>query len=222
MPMTTRRLQKTNFFYLLLALLMLLVIFPLADDLNIAHGHLVRSTLFSGFLVVAIWSLRGGGLYFRIGLSLVAVGVLLNILAANTQSEILQLCSILALVGFLFIAIPFSLRVVAIGNDITANRIVGAICIYLLLGMLWALFYTVIELLVPGSFSGLSPKEYQGWDSDWLYLSFVTMTTLGYGDVLPVTAVARATAYMQAIIGQFYIATLVAGLVGAFIAQQKN
>ena len=62
----------------------------------------------------------------------------------------------------------------------------------------------------------------RGWDSEWLYFSFVTMTTLGYGDILPISATARGLAYMQAVVGQFYIAMLVAGLVGAYISDRQK
>jgi hypothetical protein len=58
------------------------------------------------------------------------------------------------------------------------------------------------------------------WDSDWLYFSFVTMTTLGYGDLLPLSGAARLLAYLQAVFGQFYIAILVAGLVSAYISSR--
>jgi len=58
--------------------------------------------------------------------------------------------------------------------------------------------------------------------SGWLYFSFITMTTLGYGDVAPVSAFARTLAYLQAIFGQFYIAILVAGLVCAYITARGN
>ena len=75
---------------------------------------------------------------------------------------------------------------------------------------------------MPNSVSGFLAWNDGGWDSEWLYFSFVTMTTLGYGDVLPVSATAKAMAYMQAVFGQFYIAVLVAGLVGAYVAQQEK
>ena len=57
---------------------------------------------------------------------------------------------------------------------------------------------------------------------EWLYFSFVTMTTLGYGDLLPVSATARAMAYMQAVFGQLYVAILVAGLVSAYISARQS
>ena len=64
--------------------------------------------------------------------------------------------------------------------------------------------------------------EDREWDSEWLYFSFVTMTSLGYGDISPVSAIARALAYLEAVSGQFYIAILVAGLVGAHMSRRDS
>jgi len=71
-------------------------------------------------------------------------------------------------------------------------------------------------MLIPGAFSPDAGRMVE--TSEWLYYSFVTMTTLGYGDIVPISASARALAYGQSIVGQFYIAILVAGLVSAYIA----
>jgi voltage-gated potassium channel len=121
------------------------------------------------------------------------------------------------LFSFLLISIFCTFKQVVFDTEISTNRLVGAVCIYLLLGVIWAVAYSILEMTFPGSFQGFLPLEDREWDSEWLYLSFVTMTTLGYGDISPVSAIARALAYIQAIFGQFYIAILVAGLVGAHI-----
>ena len=147
---------------------------------------------------------------------------MLNVLAINMQSLVFWYGSFLSLFGFLLVAIIFTLKQVAIGTEANSNRLVGAVCIYLLLGDIWAIAYTVLDLFSPGSFTGFSPEKDQGWDSEWLYFSFVTMTTLGYGDISPVSATARALAYVQAVFGQFYIAILVAGLVSAYISNRQN
>ena len=217
-----RAVQQTNFFYLLIALLILLFAIPLADDLNVASAPLVRGLVFSVLLIVGIWSLRGGGRFFTAGMAFVVAGVALNVLAINLQSSFLQFGSILSLIGFLLVAIAYTMKQVAVGTDINTNRIVGAICVYLLLGVIWAMTYTVVELATPNSFAGFSPMQEQGWDSEWLYFSFVTMTTLGYGDILPISATARGLAYIQAVVGQFYIAVLVAGLVGAYVSTKQE
>lgn len=213
---------RTNFFYLLIALLILLVAIPLADDLDLVGARLVRGLVFSCLLVIGVWSLKGGGRFFTVGMAFVIAGVLLNVVAIKMQSPFFQYGSILLLIGFLLVAISFTMKQVAIGKEITVNRIVGAICVYLLLGVIWAMTYTMVELVLPGSFAGFSPMDDFGWDSEWLYFSFVTMTTLGYGDILPVSATARGIAYMQAVVGQFYIAVLVAGLVGAYVSKQRE
>ena len=211
---------RTNFFYLLIALLILLIGIPLADDLELASAPLVRGSAFSLLLIIGVWSLRGGAKVFRIGMTFAVLGVALNLLAANSDSIALLYGSFLAMFGFLFVAIAFTLRSVAVGDEISANRLIGAVCVYLLLGVIWAYAYSILALVSPDSFSGFSPWSDRAWDSEWLYFSFVTMTTLGYGDILPVSATARSLAYLQAIFGQFYIAVLVAGLVSVYVSKK--
>jgi hypothetical protein len=92
-----------------------------------------------------------------------------------------------------------------------------------MLGVIWALTYSLLEAVIPGSFTGLVDQAANAkWNPDWVYFSFVTLTTLGYGDILPVTFSARALAYFEAIVGQFYLAVLVAGLVGAYLSEKQS
>lgn len=214
--------RQTNFFYLLIALLLVLVAVPLADDLAIGNARVIRAVVFSGLLVIGIWSLRGGGRYFMTGMAFAIAGVILNMIAANTHSLTFHYSSSLAIIGFLFVAIVYTLKQVLFGTEINVNRLVGAICVYLIIGVTWAMFYTLADSIQPDSFAGFSPGDDLGWDSEWLYFSFVTMTTLGYGDILPISATARGLAYIQAVVGQFYVAILVAGLVSAYIGKRQS
>ncbi len=213
---------RTNFFYLLIALLILLVAIPLADDLDLVSAPIVRGLVFSCLLVIGVWSLKGGGRFFSVGMAFVIAGVILNVVAVQMHSQFFQYSSLLSLLGFMLVAISFTLKQVVIGTEINANRLVGAICVYLLLGVIWAMIYTLVNTVSPGSYAGFSPMDDLGWDSEWLYFSFVTMTTLGYGDILPISATARGLAYMQAVVGQFYIAVLVAGLIGAYVSKRSE
>lgn len=214
--------QKSNFFYLFLALLLLLTAVPLVHDLGLAGTRFSIPLVFCLLLLVGIWSLRGGGRYYGVGIAFVLTGVVFNILTTMLDSSLLRYATLLSLTGFLLVAIVFSLRQIAFGTEIDANRLIGAVCVFLLIGVVWAFFYTLLELLVPGSFAGIAAVQETAWNSDWLYFSFVTLTTLGYGDVLPVSSVARTLAYMQAVAGQFYVAVLVAGLVSAYISQKRG
>ena len=214
--------QKTNFFYLLVALLFLLLSVPITDDLRGISAPVAKAVVFSVMLLIGIWSLRGSGRFFSIGLAFVVAGFVLNIVAINSHITFFQYSAILAVMGFLLVTITFTLRQVVVGTEINANRLVGAICVYLMLGVIWALAYSLVELATPGSFGGVTAGQNAGWDSEWLYFSFVTLTTLGYGDILPLSAIARALAYMEAVTGQFYVAILVAGLVSAYISDRQS
>ena len=216
------RTVKNNFSYLLVALLILLFGIPLAEDLAITSAPAARTFVFSVLLAVGVWSLQGGRRYFATGMALAVIGIALNVIAANTDSQSLGIASLLAIFLFLLVAIAYTFGQVALGTEMSLNRLVGAICVYLLLGTIWAFGYTLLDILSPGSFNGIAAGTERGWDSGWLYFSFVTMTTLGYGDISPVSATARALAYMQAIFGLFYIAILVAGLVSGYIAGRQS
>jgi hypothetical protein len=80
------------------------------------------------------------------------------------------------------------------------------------------MFYLFINMAIPGSFHGLTATEIGNQLSELLYYSFVSMTTLGYGDLTPVKPLARTVAYLEAIMGQFYVAVLVAWLVGMYLS----
>jgi len=103
---------------------------------------------------------------------------------------------------------------------VTHLRLQGAIAVYLLFGVAWAHAYHIAALLAPGSFAG--PVEI-GNVSSWAYYSFVTLTTVGYGDITPVTQVARTLSVGEALAGQLYLAVLIARLVAMEIVfwQQK-
>ena len=213
---------KNNFSWLLLALLIFLVGRPVLDQLQVASAAAVKALMFSLLVCIGVWSLRGSRRGFAIGILFVVAAVIANLLTANVPSEAAAYTSIVALAGFVLTAIVCTLRQVLIGTEVSLNRLVGAICVYLLLGVIWALAYSILDMLVPGSFHGMGSTTDFAWSGDWLYFSFVTMTTVGYGDMLALTPIARTLAYMQAVFGKFYVAILVAGLVSAYISRPRS
>jgi len=109
-------------------------------------------------------------------------------------------------------------------EKVTTDTIHASICVYLLIGVTWALLYSVMEGIRPGSFliehsQVISVSEYM---PHFLYYSFVTLTTLGYGDITPLTPLAKTVSYMEAVTGQIYIAVLIARLVGLHIAHSMS
>jgi hypothetical protein len=116
--------------------------------------------------------------------------------------------------AFLLLLAWVVLRDVLNQREVTGDTLAGAACGYLILGVLWAGFYAMLETLKPGSI--VLPEVVKADESStWFtYFSFVTITTLGYGDITPVTTSAGMLAAIEALVGQLYIAVLIARLVG--------
>jgi hypothetical protein len=125
---------------------------------------------------------------------------------------------------FLLFAVATILRAIYEGEEISSDSIFGGLCGYLLVGLAFGHLYCLIDSVVPNSF-----HCEDGYGSDFArqdqrhfvltYFSFVTLTTLGYGDVRPTGGTARGLAAVEAVAGQFYVAVLVAELVGMKVAQ---
>jgi hypothetical protein len=106
-------------------------------------------------------------------------------------------------------------------KEVTSDVIMGSICAYFLLGIIWSEIHSFLEMLQPGSFQ-MPQLADSDVSSSFLYFSFVTLTTLGYGDMVPLTSGAKAFAFLEAIFGQLYLAILIAKLVGTHIAQSSK
>jgi voltage-gated potassium channel len=200
-PLTSGLLsEESSFdvFFSLLIVAVLLLVFEEKEHRRIA----VSLGLFS---FVGIWV--GLGLGGRAGqLSLVAT----HLLAA----------------GFFAFALYGILRGI-LGKQASGDAIFGAACGYLLLGIIWSLLYSALETAVPGSFNLPEARSADVASAPLnrgvlSYYSFVTLSTVGYGDVTPATPLARTMAWLEAITGQFYLAILVAGLVGYKVAQSMQ
>jgi len=106
---------------------------------------------------------------------------------------------------------------------LAAIELLRAVCLYLLMGLIWALLYTLSNLYFTGAFNGIKtmPEWYLVFP-EFIYFSFVTLTTLGYGDITPTLPITQFLVYMQAIFGQFYLAILVASLVSSHMTGKHN
>ena len=106
-------------------------------------------------------------------------------------------------------------------GPITRQRVQGSIVIYLLLGLIWAESYTLAAQLNPSSFAGTLPEGQNALSAHLTYFSFVTLTTVGYGDILPASLVTRALANFEGLLGTLFPAILIARLVSMEIAARE-
>lgn len=125
----------------------------------------------------------------------------------------------LAIASFLFVAGVFLVRVLTY-RRITAAAVSASLCVYIIVGMVWAIAYSMLERLAAGSFNGLDYGSDLG--RQFVYFSYVTLTTLGYGDVTPARPLAQTMATVEAITGQLFLVGLVAYLVGRTVAGARD
>ena len=206
--------EKNNFLYLTVSLVILLLVAALVDQLTIPLGQdlvqaFTKITLASGILGYSYTSLQ---VHTKLGW-IVAVAIFV-MLSAILDAAGWHYTHLLMMISFYTYATWLAGKQVLFTGPIDTNKIVGAICIYLLIGLIWAFSYLLIAEATPGAFNGLDQLPWYENFADVSYYSYVTLTTLGYGDISPVAPVARFLVYMEAIVGVFYMAILVASLVG--------
>jgi voltage-gated potassium channel Kch len=212
---------RDNLRYLAVALLVLLALIAVAEQTAAAWG---RGMMQAGFLLVlsvAMWTVKERRGLFRIGLGILGALILTTMAGywlSHAGLRLMQLGLLLGLIGG--VAWLAFKQVLFTAGPIDANRLFGAISIYLLLGVMWALVYVGILEVDPNAFNGAEAGPWLEIIPDFIYFSFVSLTTLGYGDISPVTPISRFVVYLEAITGQLYLAIMIAGLVGIGISDR--
>ena len=214
--------KRYNYVFLLGGLLFML----LGGSLGTENPHLstrvvVDITLFSVF-IFGVWSLVQSKAAFIAGWVLAGLTVSLTISAQITDVLLLQYLALTAVLIFFLLTCLIAVYDVLFGGVIDINRLVGAACIYLLSGALWGIVYFLLSVISPGSFVGIVGESWSEQLNEFTYHSFVTLTTLGYGDITPAAPVARTLNYLEAVLGQLYLTVLVASLVGIHIASRRS
>jgi hypothetical protein len=203
---------------LLISIMLLFIVSPFAATFR--HGILMLNVIAATVLVAGSYALSERKHLFAIAIVLSVISIVASWYLINFPSHwavVVSHTSVVVLIAFFSITI---LGYVLRGGRITLDKIFAAICVYLLIGYAWTFAYSLLEELVPGSLSVLSGAGQSDFVSRVMqlrYFSFMTLTTVGYGDVLPRSQAARTMAIFEAVMGQIYLAVLVARLVGLHI-----
>jgi ion channel len=211
---------------LLAGLVAMLVLQPLIGHRTLMGGVFCDVVLFAICLYI-FFIVFGGRREMRIALALILPAFASNFAiylltdGAKVVAEVLYHCF---MVGFLGFAIAVILGDILRKSVIAADDVIGALCGYILVALVWASLYTLTYLLAPGTFS--INKDIVWRLDEWHqrralfdYLSFTTMMTLGYGDLTPIGPPAYTLTWLEVMFGQFYLAVVVAQLVGLKLAQ---
>ncbi len=214
--------EKNNFLYLTIGIVLLLFVGAISDQFSGLVGHQLVQAFSVINIVVGIYGFKSTEKWFHTG-----IGIVVSVIAVVVIGVVLELLHLYYLHLFLLFcfylwAIWLAGKQVLFAGEVDGNRIVGAICIYLLMGLIWALMYMFIAQAIPGAFNGVEQLVWYENFANVAYYSFVTLTTLGYGDISPVAPIARFLVYMEAVVGVFYMAILVASLIGVGINESQK
>jgi len=207
---------------LIFLVLSIFIFYPLSDR------HVFRFTnsiLFSLILVSGVVMVLKQRFLAIVLFAFIGTAIILNF--AKFYSGITVLLVFDALASFLCCGLLAVIILVLVFKEgrITGRHIQGAIAVYLLLGLMWGFIYYILSLALPGAFleAGAIPRDTVGGiNRDLTYFSFVTLTTVGYGDIIAVHPLARMLVILEALIGQLFPAILLAWLVSMQIVHSKD
>ncbi len=188
---------------------------------HLAGASLLADIFFTGIVISGTYALSKTSTVFRLSCLLASAVIGLEILDyVFGKIEILLLLQIALSILFIIQTLIMILKHLIIEQEITADMIMGGACAFVLLGFAWAYAYYLLEIFHPNS---LTVTQALNDDiSDYIYYSFVTLTSVGYGDILAVSPQARGLAILEAIVGQLYLAIMVARLVSLHISSNTQ
>lgn len=211
MALTTSFFARYRHAQLLAALTLLLIVRPFLTGLL---GSRILDVFLVLTLISAIFACAKRRRHVVIGVSLATCMLIALLLRSMEGIEAADVA--LSLLAFCFFGYVIALVLGSVFRDsrrVSVNTICGGLSVYLLMGLLWAFAFALLESAEPGSFSGIEQGIAFTNYERFFGFSFVTLTTLGYGNVVPLTPRADALSVSEAIVGQIYLTVLVARLV---------
>jgi hypothetical protein len=207
------RLFHGRCFYLFVTMLVLVALAPFVE----AHrgGLLIRYVISSLVMVAAASAVGRSIVSFLVVLALAAPALALRWLALQTGEASYVDLALRLDAGVYAATIALLLRYVFDREVVTSDRLWGAAAAYLMIGVLWSVLYTIIDRFGEPAFA-IRDQSGSMQLNDLLYFSFGTLTTSGFGDIVPLTPVARTAAMVEGIVGQLFMAILIARLVGVY------
>ena len=220
-------LDRHRFLILLVALGTLLSSYPVIESRS--GLRYVFQAAFELVMITGLLAMHSSRRWVGLGLALVVPAVAIYWMplvlpdSPLVGSPRVQCLGHVSMALFLLLLVVFVLRDLFESRDVTNDRLCGALCAYLLLGLTWGFLYIALELVEPGSYQireglqalDMTPGQHRV--GSLFYFSFVTLTTLGYGDVTPLGSTAQTLVMWEAILGQAFLTIMVARLVGLHV-----
>jgi len=189
-------------------------------------GELVGRIFFSLIIIAGVMATFEQRWVLFLAIFLAVACLVLDLVDHNIP-PLGRLTTLNAVLSLIFIGVLLAVLMVRVfqAGPVTSQRIRGAIVVYLLLGGIWGVLYFIVALNIPGAFrfaEALTPGDSDGLQRLLTYFSFTTLTTTGFGDIVPIHPLARTLAMFEALAGQLYLVITMARLVSLAIMGQKD
>ena len=207
------RLRPRRFQLLLGSLVGLIMVSPLLEPDS--WGDFALAISFTLVLIAAVFAVVDSRRTRISAIVLAGVWIVVRYAGLFSDSDALVATSQVVLVPFLFLVGYHVLRAVVQAKAVSLDVVAGGVAVYLMFAVIWAVTFSVIEFQAPGSFSFAVGPDLAVWNQ-LLYFSLTTITTLGYGDIHPLTPLAQIWSTMEAATGVIYMAVLMARLVSLY------
>ena len=212
------RIHVGRFFFLLLTFVSLFAIRPFLE--GYVSIKFLMDLFVSAVLISGMWAVSEKRSTFIIGLIVGLPTVMSHWVTYFWKTPSLPIArELLGTVFSVYLACVI-IKYIFREDKVTFDLINAAICVYFLIGFMFSFIFTGIEQVYPGSFT--MPEVDLIHIQHFTYFSYVTLTTLGYGDITPISNTARSMAILESMFGQLYLAVMIARLVGLHIAQSKG
>ena len=207
--------EKTHFIWLTIALVALLVIGALTRSMPDSTTLHVLEFSTIGLLLMSLMSLNTERKLIKWFLLIIGLMLSLTVAQGFVERAYFEYTFLVLQLLFFVLAAWLVGSQVLLTGSVDLNKIVGSVALYLLIGLIFSICYVILLEFSPHALRGVEPDSWYNNMPAMTYFSFVTLATLGYGDISPATPMAQVIAILEAITGLFYMAVIVAGLIGA-------
>jgi len=208
--------NENNFTYLFISLVILFFSISIMTYVQSSWLSNIIELLILSVLLISVRSLKSGeswnvAVYIMI-FFLIAIFISNKIFTDTTFTDISHLIILLL---FFLGSLRLSYKQILMSKEITTNMIIGSLVLYFFLALIWTTIYLILLIIFPEGFNGLIALPWKENFAQVIYFSFITLTTLGYGDISPTNHITEFFVYSEAIVGVFYMAIIVSSLVSA-------
>jgi len=212
-----RAIRKDKYYLLLFTQVLFFGILPFINESN-KLSSIIIPVLLGAMMIAGVNAAYKETKMFNVGVAISFVFAVTIILLEFDKYPLVVLAAFLAFMLFFIFVIYGIIKMLLLTSEVKASLLVGAFSGYLMIGVILTFFLIMLNTFDPHTLN--IPESTMGF-GDFLYFSLITMTTIGYGDISPVNPVAQMVSAFSAIISQFYLAVVVAVIVGKIINAER-